>query len=75
LTLLTPIDEPILAGLMNIGKPSSLMARSIAELESSVSLTVTNFCCAMPFAAMICLATDLSIATALAKTPEPTYAT
>ena len=75
LTLLTPIDEPMLAGLTNIGKPNSLMARSIAEFASSVSLTVKNFCWAMPFADMICLATDLSIATALAKTPEPTYAT
>ena len=63
----------MLAGFTKSGKPrSSAIERNAASLMWD-SRSVRNSGCWMPFAASTCLATPLSIDTALPSTPVPTY--
>ena len=73
-TLLTPTEEPMLAGLTKMGNPSWSMAASISAGEHSPSRSAMKAGCSMLWCCNICLLTTLSIHTALDKTPDPTYA-
>ncbi len=70
--LVMPMDEPMLAGFTNSGRPSSSMVACRARSLRSASRHARYRGCGMPAAPVTCLAMALSIATAEPSTPLPT---
>ena len=70
--LVTPTDEPMLAGLTKTGSPSASITSSAVPAPTSCSVKDSQRLCAMPCWASTCLAIALSMASAEPRTPLPT---